>query len=131
MARYKIITLVDITKSNAHRLETDKLKVGQQANFNSLIQSIGLRSNLDWNKDPEQHSGRLPVALDGKAVHWIWEFDTERDFVFKKGDDLAGLLKDDLHGVPVVSQLNNSVSIDPACFMTSGKNQNTWVYELE
>jgi hypothetical protein len=130
MARYKIITLVDITRSNAHRSEIDKLKVGQQANFNSLVQTIGLRSNLDWNKDPVMHDGILPDPLEGKANHWIWEFNTERDFVFKKDDDLTGLLKDDLYGVPVVAQLNNSVDIDPACFITQGKNQNTWIYEI-
>jgi hypothetical protein len=42
MARYKITTLVDITRTNPSRAETDVLKIAQQANFNSLIQAEDL-----------------------------------------------------------------------------------------
>jgi hypothetical protein len=130
MARYKIITLVDITRSTPNRSETDQLKLGQQANFNSLLQAIGLRANIDWVIDPQQCSGALPDNLGGKAVHWLWEFDTERDFVFQKDSDPVGLLVDDLNGVPVVDRLNNSVEISPACFISKGDSANIWVYEL-
>ncbi len=33
MARYTIITLVDITRTQPTRSETDKIKLGQQSNF--------------------------------------------------------------------------------------------------
>ena len=131
MQRYKIISLVDITRSMASRSETDKVKIGQQSNFNSLLQAIGLRANVEWKIDPKMFSGRLPNEIDGAASHWIWEFDVERQDVFLKDKDPVGLLVDDLHGVPVAAQLNNSANIDPACFMTIGKNQNTWVCRLE
>lgn len=131
MQRYKIVSLVDITRSMASRSETDKIKIGQQSNFNSLLQAIGLRANIEWKIDPKMFNGRLPEGLDGSASHWIWEFDVERQDVFLKSQDAVGLLVDDLHGVPVVSQLNNSTNIDPACFITIGKNQNTWAYKLE
>ena len=127
MARYKLITLVDITRTNPVRSETDKLKLGQQANFNSLIQAIELRSNVDWEADPKQHSGTLPRPLVGKATHWIWEFDCEREDVFLKDNDPTALLKDDLNGVPVVPLLENSADIHPAIFQTRGDNTNTWV----
>lgn len=124
--RYQIITLVDITRSNANRSETDKLKVGQQANFNSLIQAIGMRANIEWHQDPQRHNGRIPL-LDGKAVHWIWEFDVERDAVFQKGDDPVGHLVDDLNNVPIIPDLTNSADLYPAAFQTQGDNLNTWV----
>jgi hypothetical protein len=128
MERYKIITLVDITRTNAPRNESDRLKVGQQANFNSILQAIGLRSNMTWDKDPEMHTGRLPDEIEGKANHWVWEFTVERDFVFlKNNDDPVGLLIDDLHGVPIVIDLNNNVEISPAAIQTKGNNINTWV----
>lgn len=131
MARYQIITLVDITRSNAPRSETNRLKQGQQANFNSLIQAIGMRSNIDWSKDPTMDTGRIPHQT-GKANHWVWEFETERDLVFFKSDaDPVGHLLDDLNGVPIISQLNNSVDLDPAVFKTKGNSPNTWVYELD
>jgi len=127
MERYKLITLVDITRSGASRSETDKIKIGQQANFNSLIQTIGLRSNIEWSNDPVKDTGRLPVGEQGKAVHWIWEFTTERDDVFKEGNNKVLLLLKDLHGVPIVDLLENSADLSPPAFQTSGDHQNTWV----
>lgn len=131
MARYKIITLVDITRSNPSRNETDKLKLGQQANFNSLLQAIGLRANVYWDVDPKRNTGSLPLPLVGKAIHWTWEFDVELEDVFKKEQDSVGLLKEDLHGVPIINQLNNSADIHPSAFQTQGENTNIWIYVLE
>ena len=127
MARYKIVTLVDITRSQPSRDDVDPTRIGQQANFNSLIQAIGLRSNVDWNRDPKKQTGSLPDDIKGKAVHWIWEFDCEREDVFLKDNDPCGLLKDDIHGVPVVALLENSTDINPAAFQTRNGNQNTWI----
>ena len=130
MECYKIITLVDITRSGATRAETDKTKIGQQANFNSLLQAIGLRANVVWSVDPKMKTGRLPTPLEGKANHWIWEFDVERDEVFLKGSDSVGLLVDDLNGVPVVDRLNNTAEINPSVFISKGPKSNIWVYKI-
>lgn len=126
MPTYEVTTLIDITRTNANRDEKDPLKIKQQANFNSLIQSIGLRSNLDWNSDPKIHTGALPTD-DGKANHWIWKFNVERESIFEKGKDPVGLLIDDLDGVPVISGLLESIDLDPSVFRTKGKNINTWI----
>ncbi len=130
MPRYQIITLVDITRTNPARSETDKLKLAQQANFNSLLQAIGLRANVTWVKDPVMQTGRLPDPLEGAAAHWYWTFDAERDEVFSKGSDPVGLLKDDLNGIPIIDNLNNSVELDPACFFSYGDKINIWVEEI-
>ena len=127
MALYRFITLVDVTRTNSPRTETDTIKLGQQANFNSLLQAIGLRSNVEWRNDPMKETGALPADIGGKATHWVWESETERDYVFHKGDDPVGLLVDDLHGVPIVAFLENSADITPAAFQTKGDNVNTWV----
>jgi len=129
MERYRIITLVDITRSRASRSETDKIKLGQQANFNSLLQALGIRANIDWTKDPCMETGRLPDPAEGHAAYWIWEFETERDLVYATADDPVGLLKTDLHGVPVVDGLNNTAIIDPAAFQTRGSKINIWIRE--
>ena len=127
MPRYRITTLVDITRSDPHRIEQDKFKISQQANFNSLIQAIGLRSNVQWSVDPKKHTGTLPHPLEGKANHWIWEFDCEREDVFLKDDDPVGLLRDDLHGVPIIADLENSAELSPAAIQTKNGHTNTWV----
>ena len=130
MARFQIITLVDITQTNPHRSETDQHLLSQQANFHSLIQAIGLRANVVWLSSPKERNGALPRGLDGKAAYWTWTFDVERDDVFLKGGDSVALLVDDLNGVPVIPNLNNSVELDPACFISKGETANIWVFEL-
>jgi hypothetical protein len=130
MPRYQLITLVDITRTNPTRSETDQYKLGQQANFNTLLQSIGLRSNVTWDTDPTEVTGVLPHPLNGKANHWIWIFEIEREDTFLKAGNPVGLLLEDLHGVPVVDQLNNSVELIPAAFQTQGPNSNIWISEI-
>jgi hypothetical protein len=127
MARYQIVTLVDITRTGPSRSETDQRLLAQQANFNSLVQAIGLRSNVAWQRDPIKHTGRLPDPASGKATHWIWEFDCERDQIFLHNDDPVYLLAHDLNHVPVIVDLENSEDIDPAAFQTQGDMINTWV----
>lgn len=126
MARYKLITLVDITKTNPAKTETDSVKIKQQANFNSLIQAINLRSNIEFFSDPEFKKGRLPEPLSGKANHWIAEFEVEREDVFSDGDDPVGLLIEDINGVPIVPDLNSSVDLTPPVFITKGDKANIW-----
>jgi len=130
MERYRIISLVDITRSAASRSETDRIKIGQQANFNSLIQAIGIRANIDWDSDPKQQDGRMPDPIDGAGTYWVWEFVTERNSVFLKNDDPVWLLNEDIHGVPVVNGLNNTVDLMPAVFQTKGDKQNIWISKI-
>lgn len=129
MKKYKIITLVDVTRSKATRTETDKIKIGQQSNFNSLIQAIGLRSNVEWTSDPKVSEGRLPDG-NGKSKYWTWVFYSEREGLWNKDGDPVGLLKDDINKVPILNNLTNDIEIVPACFITIGDNLNTWVYEI-
>jgi hypothetical protein len=130
MSTYKIVTVVDITRTQPSRIETDKLKLAQQANFNSLCQAIGLRANFSYHLNPTHQTGSLPYNLGGKADHWVWEFETERPDIFLDNGDPVALLKQDLHGVPIINQLNNTADIDPAVFQTQGKNINIWIYEI-
>lgn len=130
MPRYRIITLVDITRTNPHRSETDRLKLSQQANFNSLLQAIGLRSNVQWERDPILVKGALPHDIGGKANHWIWDFDVEREDVFLKDGNSVALLIDDLDGVPIIPELNSNVDLNPACFISKGDQANIWVRDI-
>jgi hypothetical protein len=127
MARYKIITLVDVTRSKPDRADPDKLKQGQQSNFNTLLQTVTLRANISWTKDPKMETGALPHNIGGKATHWIWEFEVEQEEIFKKDNNPIGLLLDDVQGVPIVNQLLNTQDIDPAVFQTQGEHQNIWI----
>lgn len=125
--RYQIITLIDITKTNPPRGSVNATALGQQSNYNTLVQTIGLRANIDCSIDPVMNTGRLPGPFVGKGISWTFVFETDRDSVFSKELDPVGLLTDDLNGVPVVAHLTNTVTIDPAVFVTIGQMCNTHV----
>lgn len=127
MPRYQLITLIDITRTGATKSNGNSHQLMQQSNFNSLRQSIELRSNVEWSSDPAMSTGQLPNCIDGKATHWIWEFTVEREDVFLADANPVALLMDDLHGVPIIADLENSVELDPAAIQTKGSSINTWV----
>ena len=130
MPRYQIVTLIDITRTGATKSNGTEFELKQQSNFNSLRQAIEMRSNVSWLRDPKKINGCLPNDLDGKAVHWIWEFEVEREDVFLINGDQTGLLLEDLNGVPIIPDLENSSDISPPVICTSGDKVNTWVYIL-
>jgi hypothetical protein len=127
MARYQITTVVDITRTSPVKGETNQFVLNQQANFNSLVQAIGLRANITWNSDPISTIGRIPPANFDKVTYWDWSFDVEQADVFLLNNSQVGALLEDLNGVPIIAKLTNSLEIIPAVFITSGTNQNTWI----
>jgi hypothetical protein len=130
MERYQIITLVDITRSNPPRDSSDARLLGQQSNFNSLLQALNIRSNIFYDQAPVADKGRLPEPFAGKGTYWVFEFETERDDVYRLDKDQAGLLKQDLDGIPIIDDLDNSVSFKLPVFKTTGKDVNTTIVEI-
>ena len=120
MPRYAIKTVIDITRSNPDRADPDQVKQAQQSNFNTLIQGIGMRANIEWNSDPHK------MEYDGEA-EWLWEFETEQVDIFLKDTDPVGLLKQDLDGVPIIGNLTNTKRPAKPVFITSGQYQNIWI----
>lgn len=128
--RYQITTLVDITKTNPPRGTTDPTTLGQQSNYNTLIQTIGLRANIVGSVDPIKQTGRLPDPFSGKGAYWTFEFEVEREGVFASGNDPVALLRADLEGVPVVIGLQDTVKFDLPIFQNSGNLINTHIEKL-
>lgn len=130
MPRYKIITLIDITRTGATKNNGSQFQLNQQHNFNSLRQAIELRSNVYWYNDPIKLNGQLPNNIEGKSIYWTWEFDVERDEIFLDNNNPVKLLLDDLNGVPIIPDLENNSDISPAAIQTYGKQVNTWAVML-
>jgi len=128
--RYQIITLVDITKTNPHRGSTDSLTLGQQSNYNTLIQTIGLRANIDHSVDPIMNNGRLPDPFTGNGAYWTFVFEVEREQTFLKDRDPVGLLIDDFNNVPVVTGLQDTVNFKFSVFQTDGNLVNICIEQL-
>jgi len=120
MARYNIKTTVDITRSNPDRADPDQVKQAQQSNFNSLLQGIGMRANVEWDNDPTR-------TVENDTAYWTWQFEVEREDVFLVDDDPVGLLKNDLHGVPIIKNLTETEKFAKSVFLTKNGTNNIWI----
>ena len=116
----KLYTLVDITETGMHR-GPDRNAVRQQANFNSVIQSIGIRANVT-PQGVKKHNGFISKLNFGSAYKGkqnYWEF----MFTIEYGETSLEMLKDDFNLVPVLDDLEETVALEPAIFIT--KNDET------
>lgn len=118
--RYKIYTLVDITKTSQYRNEPGReLARHQQQNFDTVTQTIGMRANLSYVEEPKV---RIDVpnkyGLDGDDLANIWTFNWEvdKEDLFLHNDDPLFRLKEDFNLVPYISGLTETVKYTPAIF---------------
>ena len=87
---YKLYTLVDITNTRQYQNSTENRQArSQQQNFDTVIQTIGMRANVDYTKPPEVTID-VPKKynLDSAVLSniWIFEWRVEREFLFLAGD---------------------------------------------
>ena len=122
--KYKMQTFIDITETNVRRQDPDKYKSKQQSNFETVIQTIGLRSNLDYTNSPSFDN----ITVDkltfgdkykGKQNVWTFEFGIEYE-----GGLTLDMLTSDFDLIPIITGLDETVQLDKALFRTSGKDKN-------
>lgn len=120
------LTLVDITNTNVTRVRENNTKeYHQQQNLNVLLQTIGLRTQvfdpqvtvLDKPVDLELH-GFGNLFHDTTARAWGLKFYIEGDSVWQDGDDPLALLRQDVHGVAISGDLDNTVDFPVNIFDT-------------
>lgn len=135
MQSFTIHTLIDVTETKAfkHQDGTDIAKL-QQQNFMTLLQTIGLRVNPMFNKGPSVEEVNLKdweFGSNYKGHHrlWTFNFDIEYDGAFNDGINEHGHLINDLHFVPIITGLTESINPKLAVFdLTSSDLRNTVVY---
>jgi hypothetical protein len=125
---YKLLTTVDITHTRQHRNEPGKEHdYWREQNFNSLIQTLGLRTHISYDYDPDMiiikgfHMG----FNTGKRISiWRFDFATPTNNTYEKDDDPVGFLLDDFEMVPFISGLDESMEQNFDVFVTHGENKN-------
>lgn len=118
-------TLVDITNTGTVRVrDSNTIEYHQQQNFNVLIQTIGLRTQVfqpQVTQYIEQDLSKLKFS-DFYGVNtqhvWMLTFYVENLSVWDDGEDSIGLLRNDSHGVAITSDLNNTVEFPANIFDT-------------
>ena len=116
MNTFELTTLVDITKTNARRGE-DKIAYGQQQNYMSVVQTLGLRTNVGISD---------PLFKKQKAVGFGSDYATKTLNVWRctitvEQDESHSveMMQQDFNLIPFIKDLNENVNLTEAVFWTS------------
>lgn len=118
----EIQTLVDITDSKVIRPnQGTTLEQGQYKNFVTLKQCLELRSNIQYETSPSFETKDVKdldfgSKYKGKHVVWTFRFSPERTGAYEDNGNWIGGLFNDLHQVPIIKKLNETINIDKAVF---------------
>ena len=133
--RHVLFTTVDITQTNVRiksNIDDWSLQRNQQRNLDTIIQTLGLRSQpinvrvtQFSKKDP--HLFLLGSNLPEECNIWQMEFDIEHENAFGENCEVA--LKD-LNYVPLINGLNETQPAFPPVFQTTGTFKNINIISL-
>jgi hypothetical protein len=125
--KFELTTLIDITKTDARRGE-DKVAYGQQQNYMSVIQTLGLRTNIevsnpDFKKQKVTGFGSDYATKSLNVWHCTITIESE-------ASHSVDLMKDDFNLVPIVRNLKENCNLDDAVFLTSDAKKCNILFNL-
>ena len=133
----RIQTLIDITNSNIRRInQGSQQQLDQFRNWTTLLQSIGLRAVIDFDRDPTVETvdvKGLGFGTNYQGTHHVWTFDfrPDRATAFADKNDPVALLKIDLDKIPIILNLTETINTEQAVFeLVDAKSKNTVVKAL-
>ena len=124
METIEVKTLIDITNTNVVRLnQGTALEHDQYRNFTTLMQCIELRCIVTYDDLPtveEVDVKGMGFGSEYKGKHKVWTFRFRPDRQQAFDDEISpvGLLINDMHEVPIIKKLTESINIDKAVFFT-------------
>lgn len=127
MTNYTAFTLVDITPTRETRTKNNNtLKYYQQQNQNTLIQTIGLRSQpIDVHTSVlmTQDVVDYGFGIQYKGLHTVWKFNfsIEHSNVFDYNRKKLYHLINDADGVAIITGIEETAEISSRCFETTNK----------
>ena len=119
--KFRIHTLVDVTDTGARRSQ-DIYKSKQQANFDTLYNVIGLRTNPTEfavsvaAQDIKEFS--FGSFYKGKQNIWTVDF-----YVEAQDSTSVELMQEDFSLVPVITDLDETANFEKNLFITSTKSK--------
>ena len=130
--RFCVYTLIDISETKARRGDETKA-VRKQQNFNTVLQTIGIRANLEYLSSPEiikadLNKYKFGTDYEGKHNIWRWEF----TIPFEDATNID-LLQEDFDIVPIISDLDETVDLRPlpSFFSKNTRKNNIYFEELD
>ncbi len=129
---FEIATLIDITQTNQTKFRSeDRQAINQQANWNTFLQVIGLRSNPYFDDAPsvveDLDVTKSEFGTDYKGKHKVWHF---KFSIEQEGALSEDFLKDDFDLVPVIAGLTESITINNNAFRTKDDATRNIIFKL-
>ena len=138
---YILFSLVDVTKTNhLHNSTSNELARDQHRNYQTMIQTLGLRTQPHINEKPEIYEvdnikhGQYKFGETYQGKHKVWQlsFNVEYpDAFMDKDNNSIGLLEEDFDQVPVVSMLNETARFILPCFFSYGPLKNIYFKKVK
>lgn len=113
--KFTIQTLVDITETKARKGEDD-IRYGQQQNYMALLNTLGLRTNINLLGSPKIDiisAKEFGSTYTGKHKVWTQEIEVE----YENATNLD-FMKNDFDLVPIINNLEETAEFDLAVFRT-------------
>jgi hypothetical protein len=138
MEQIEIKTLIDVTNTQVQRpTQGTQFEQDQNRNFITLLQCLEIRSIVSYNSKPtcelvDIKGMEFGSNYKGKQMVWTFYVQPDRESVYLDSTgNKVGTLLDDLHEVPVIKKLNETVNIDKAVFDTKDSSfKNTIIKAL-
>lgn len=138
MELIEIKTLIDVTSNLVTRVtQKSQLELDQTRNFNTLRQCLELRALIDFDSTPTLTN--LDIINFGfgekyQGTHNVWTFVFRTDragFYLDETGNQIGYLIEDLHLVPIIKNLKETINIEKAMFDTKNiATKNTLIKAL-
>jgi hypothetical protein len=124
----EIKTLIDITNTNVRRInQGTQQQLDQFRNWTTLLQCIGLRSNINYDRDPRVETvdvKGLGFGSEYKGKHQVWtfQFRPDRPDTFADESEAVALLEKDLDKIPMILNLTETINTQRAVLDTSDES---------
>lgn len=122
--KFRIMTLIDITHTGTRRQEADRTAYQQEANFQTVLQTVGLRVNLEFDKSPvseDMSMTKTGFSDKYKGKQRVWTFDFAVPF---EGALTLSMLSNDFDLIPFIPGLTETAKIEQAIFRTTPQQCN-------
>jgi hypothetical protein len=127
--KFKLLTLADIAHTGAGRQDSNKISYKQEANFQTVLQTIGLRANLEFEKSPaieEMTVLKMGFGNKYKGKQQVWSFEFNIPF---EGAVTLEMLNNDFNLIPFIPDLTETVKFEQAVFRTQDPVHTNIIFE--
>lgn len=127
MEKIQIKTLIDVTPTGVTRFQSGKeIEHNQHKNWITLLQAIELRSLIEFEEPATCQTLELRALGFGekhRGTHsmWTFTFSTDRDLSYADDTGPLGLLLSDLHEVPIITNLTETINMNRPIFNTQSR----------